>query len=99
MKIKDKGRKWMWSFLGAVMAFQVYFVRELLAAFALFAMGFAVIAALFTCFYLFQRAWEAGLARAQQHSAPLLNVARRGLSFAEDIVKRPFTRPGSEPAQ
>ncbi len=35
MKNKDKSRKWMWWFLGVVAALQVYFVRELLAAFAL----------------------------------------------------------------
>ena len=41
MKNKDKGRKWMWWFLGVLAALQLYFVRELLAAFALFAVGFA----------------------------------------------------------
>src|SRR6476661_3774161 len=44
MKIKDSNRKWMWWFLGVVLALQLYFVRELLAAFALFALGFAAIA-------------------------------------------------------
>src|SRR6266852_3276599 len=34
MKTKDKSRKWMWWFLGIVVALQLYFVRELLAAFA-----------------------------------------------------------------
>ena len=99
MKIKDNGRKWMWWFLGAVVAFQLYFVRELLAAFALFAIGFAFIAAMITGFYLLQKGWEAGMARVQQHSGPVVSVARRGLSFAEDMVKRPFTRPDSEPVQ
>ncbi len=32
MKTKDKSRKWMWWFLGIVVALQLYFVRELLAA-------------------------------------------------------------------
>ena len=44
MENKDKSRKWMWWFLGIVVAFQLYFVRELLAAFALFAVVFAAIA-------------------------------------------------------
>ena len=44
MKTKDKSRKWMWWFLGIIGAMQLYFVRELLAAFALFALGFAAIA-------------------------------------------------------
>ena len=42
-KTSDKSRKWMWWFLAVGVALQMYFVRELLAAFALFAAGFAVI--------------------------------------------------------
>ena len=38
MKTSDKSRKWMWWFLGILAAMQLYFVRELLAAFALFAL-------------------------------------------------------------
>ena len=29
MKTKDSNRKWMWWFLGVVIALQLYFVREL----------------------------------------------------------------------
>ena len=32
MKTKDSKRKWMWWFLGVVLALQLYFVRELVAA-------------------------------------------------------------------
>src|SRR5215471_9234247 len=46
MKNKDKSRKWMWWLLGSITALQAYFVRELLAAFALFALGFLAIATL-----------------------------------------------------
>lgn len=99
MRTKDSGRKWMWGFLGAVLAFQVYFVRELLAAFALFVLGFAFIGGLTIGFFLLQRVWEAGLARVQQRSGPVVGLARRGLTLVEDMAKRPFTRPGSEPVQ
>lgn len=99
MRDTDKSRKWMWWFLGAVAGFQLYFVRELLAAFALFAVGFAFLAAIVTGVYLLQKTWEAGLARVQQHSKPVITVAQRGLSFAEAVVKRPFTRAGSQPVQ
>ena len=99
MKTRDSGRKWMWWILGAVVAFQLYFVRELLAAFALFALGFAFIGVLTIGFLLLQRVWQAGLARVQQRSGPVVGLAQRGLSFVEDMAKRPFTRPGSEPVQ
>src|SRR5882762_5705090 len=44
MKNTDKSRKWMWWGLGIFAALQLYFVRELVAVFALFAVGFAAIA-------------------------------------------------------
>ena len=40
---KDSARKWMWIFLVALVALQIYFVRELLAALFLFTVGFAVL--------------------------------------------------------
>ena len=52
MKTKDSNRKWMWWFLGVIGAMQLYFVRELLAAFALFALGFGVIAFVIGALYL-----------------------------------------------
>jgi len=37
---QDHSRKWMWCFLATLLALQLYFVRELLAALFLFALGF-----------------------------------------------------------
>ena len=76
-KTSDKSRKWMWWFLAVGVALQLYFVRELLAAFALFAAGFAVIGLGIAALYLMQKAWEVGVARfadsqspAAEHGAP-----------------------------
>ena len=99
MTKKDTGRKWMWWFLAAVAALQLYFVRELLAAFALFALGFAMLAVVVSGLYLMQKAWETGLARVGDSSHPVVNAARRGLASVEDFAKRPLRRPRSEPAQ
>jgi hypothetical protein len=63
MKIEDKGRKWMWCFLGVLGASQLYFVQELTAAFALFAIGFAAIAFVLASLYLLQKCWEMVVAR------------------------------------
>src|SRR6266850_3550805 len=57
MKNKDKGRKWMWWFLGVVLAMQLYFVRELFAAFALFALGFGAIAFVVAALYMLHQGW------------------------------------------
>ena len=44
MSMKDNLRKWMWLFLVVLAAFQLYAVRELVAAFAIFILGFGAIA-------------------------------------------------------
>ncbi len=99
MKIKDKGRKWMWWFLGIVTALQLYVVRELLAAFALFAMAFAAIALVIASLYMLQKVWEVGVARLAASRHPVVNLARHGVSAVEDLARRPLRRPGSELAR
>src|SRR5258705_1167919 len=95
MKTKDNGRKWMWRFLAVLAALQLYFVRELLAAFALFALAFAAIAFVIVSLYMLQKSWEVAVARVVQSSHPVVNFARRGVSAVEDMARRPLRRPGS----
>jgi hypothetical protein len=99
MKIKDNSRKWMWWFLAAFVTLQLYFVRELLAAFALFAMGFAAIAVIVVGVFMLQKGWELAAARLAESSSPVVNMARRSVSAVEDLARRPIRRPGSEPAR
>jgi uncharacterized membrane-anchored protein len=63
MKTTDNRRKWMWCFLGALVTSQFYFVQELMAAFALFAIGFAAITLVIVSLYMLQKGWEAAVAR------------------------------------
>jgi hypothetical protein len=99
MKIKDSNRKWMWWFLGVVLALQLYFVRELLAAFALFALGFAGIALVVMSLYMAQKVWEAGVQRVADSQHPVVEIARRGANAVEDLARRPLRRPGSAAAR
>jgi hypothetical protein len=99
MKTKDNGRKWMWWFLGVLVALQLYFVRELLAAFALFALAFAAIAFVIISLYMLQKSWEIAVARVADSNHPVVNFARRGASTVEDMVRRPLRRPGSVTAR
>jgi hypothetical protein len=99
MKNKDNSRRWMWWFLGAVVALQAYFVWELLAAFALFALGFAAIAFVIVSLYMLQKGWEVAVARVADSSHPVVNMARKSVSAVEELARRPLRRPGSEPAQ
>jgi hypothetical protein len=99
MKTKDNGRKWMWWFLGVLVALQLYFVRELLAAFALFAMAFAAVAFVIMSLYMLQKGWEVAVGRVVDSNHPVVNFARRGVSAAEDLARRPLRRPGSATAR
>lgn len=95
MKTKDKGRKWMWWFLGVLVALQLYFVQELLAAYALFAIGFAAITFAVLSIYMLQKGWEVAVQRLAASSHPAVNLARRGMVAVEDLARRPLRRPGS----
>ena len=99
MKNSDKGRKWMWWFLAAVVAVQMYFVRELVAAFALFTLGFAVIAFVAGSLYMLQKTWAVAVERVADSQHPVMVAARRGMDNLEDAARRPLRRPGSAPAR
>jgi hypothetical protein len=99
MKNKDNKRKWMWWFLAVVLALQLYFVRELVAAFALFALGFAAIAFVVMSLYMLQKTWEVGVQRLADSRHPVVDIARRGVNAVEDLARRPLRRPGSAAAR
>jgi TM2 domain-containing membrane protein YozV len=99
MKNKDNSRKWMWWFLGIAGALQLYFVRELLAAFALFAAVFAVIGFGIASLYLLQWGWALAVGRVAESGHPVVAMAKRSVSAVEDIARRPLRRPGSAAAQ
>ncbi len=89
----------MWWFLAVITALQLYFVRELLAAFALFALGFAAIALAIGSLYMLQRVWVVAVERLADSQHPVMVAARHGMDAVEDIARRPFRRPGSAPAR
>ncbi len=95
MKNKDQSRKWMWWFLGVVASIQLYFVRELLAAFALFAVGFAAIALVVGSLYMLHRVWVTAVERLAESQHPVMVAVRQGIYAVEDVARRPFRRPGS----
>jgi hypothetical protein len=97
METKDKSRKWMWWFLGAVAAFQLYFVWELVAALALFALGFVVLTAGVAGIYLLYKGSESAFDRLAGSGHPAVVVVKRGMSRIEEVAVRQLRRPGSEP--
>ncbi|HVH70838.1 MAG TPA: hypothetical protein VNB49_06990 [Candidatus Dormibacteraeota bacterium] len=95
MRKRDKDRKWMWWVLGSIAALQLYFVRELLAAFALFAMGFVAVAGVVVTVYTLHRAWAVTVGRIADSRHPVIVAVRHGVVTIEEIARRPFRRPGS----
>ena len=89
----------MWVGLVAFVALQVYFVQEMLAALMLFTGVFAIIAVVALLLYLVDRAGQWSIGWAGQLVRPAVQVARRGLTQAEDLSKKQFRRPRSETAQ
>src|SRR5258708_12122829 len=98
MRNENKSKKWMWWFLGTVAALQFYFVRELLAAFALFAVAFAVIAFLGASLYMLQSGWAVAVQRLAESRQPVMAAVRQGVHAIQDIPRPPLPRPDSEPA-
>lgn len=96
MRKADKGRKWMWWLLGMIAALQLYFVRELLAAFALFVLGFLAIAGVVISLYTLHRAWAVTVDRVADSRHPVLVAVRHGIYSVEELARRPFRRPDSE---
>ena len=68
------------------------------AAFALFALGFAGIAVCLASLYLAQKGWESGVARLAASQNTWVLAARRATAVSEEWVRRPLRRPDSEPA-
>jgi hypothetical protein len=99
IKTEDKSRKWMWIFLAAVVSLQVYFVWELLAVFALFAIGFVSIAFVLGSLYILHQggALVAGRIASSRHAVVV--ATRQGIDTVADMTRRPFRRPGSAPAR
>ena len=74
IKLKDNGRIWLWVFLAVIVMSQLYVVRELFAAFALFALGFVTIAFVVASLYMLRHCWELTVACLADMRRPVMNV-------------------------
>src|SRR5258708_30302155 len=99
MKTKNRRRKWMWVFLVALFSLQTYFAWELLAVFALFAVGFAAIAFVIGSVYMLHRGWALAVDRVADSKHPIMVATPQRVDASEDIAPRPFPRPGSAPSR
>jgi len=96
---KAKVRKGLLSMLAVFLVLQVYFVRELIAAELLFALGFAVLMVLGGIVYLIGAIGERGLDWTEAGIRVTADFARRGYAGLEELSRKPFRHPRSESAQ
>ena len=99
MSSEKKVEKWMWMGVLAFVALQIYFVQEMLAALMLFAGVFAILAIAALGLYLIDGAGQWSLEWAGKHARPALQLARRGWALVEDLSKKLFRHPRSEPVR
>ena len=89
-------KKWMWVTLAVVVAFQIYFIRELVAAELLFGLLFGLGLLLAFLIFLAQEIGEWSMEWARPRAQGLAGMALRRLSQLEGISKKPFRRLRSE---
>src|SRR5260370_41376456 len=99
MKTKDKSRKWMWMFLAALVSLQMYFVWELLAVFAFFAVAFGAISSVIGSLDMLDRGWALVVDRIADSQHPVIVGSRQGRKSVGDRAARPLPRPGTSPAR
>lgn len=73
-KLKDNGRMWLWGFLAVLGLSQLYVVRELLVAFAFFALTFAAMASIVASIYLLHHGWEMAASLLTNVRRPLMQL-------------------------
>ena len=79
MKTEGKRWKWTWWLLVVGVGLRFYFVQELIAVFAFFAIGFAVVAFAILILYMLQKGWEAAVAHftnSEDSSEPGLQAGK-----------------------
>ncbi len=87
---EKKARKWMWIGLAVVVAFQIYYVQEMIAAFVVLGAVFALISGAGFLVLAIDRASERGLGGALN---ALRAIRRAGSLFGEGLRSRPSETP------
>jgi hypothetical protein len=95
---REKVRKFFWVTLAGVIAFNIYFVRELLAAEILFALGLGVIFCLWFLFFLANEIGQKTAGVVRRHSGELAPARAEVLRVSQKTFEqvRSFSRFASE---
>jgi len=93
---ENKARKWLWIGLAVVAALQFYYVQEMIAAFVVLAVVFAVIAGARLLIFLVDRASERTLSWIETSALAALRTARRGVSLASEFTAKRAAARGAQ---
>jgi hypothetical protein len=96
---KDAAHKWLGWVVAAVLAAQIYFVREIVAAEVLFAVAFVMLALAFAVFYGLSSFGIRVLGIAESLVTASAPMVRRGVRQLDRFSRRPFRRPRSATAR
>src|SRR5579862_7255052 len=66
---QNRAQRWIWFGAAALVAVQLYYVREMLAALLLFSIGFAVVGSVILLLFLLDRGLYRGLAWTAPYQA------------------------------
>ena len=91
-------RKLIWVALAAFLLFQIYYVREMLAALVIFVALFAVVAVIAAVVYALGRAGETTISVAEPVAHRAIELAEEVSKKTLDVSKKTFRRPRSAPA-
>ena len=90
---EKKARKWMWICLAIVAALQLYYVQEMIAAFVVLGVVFALIAGAGMLVFLTS---GRTLTRAEMSGPTILRTARRGVHFAGALAAKRAAERGAQ---
>ena len=97
--INRRVRKWMWWGFAALVALQIYYVRQMLAALLLFSVAFLLLAVIALGIYLLDEVSRVGLDWTATHSKASWHLARQTWARIEDLTKKQLDRIRSVPAR
>ncbi|MGH9864890.1 MAG: hypothetical protein ACRD4H_05680 [Candidatus Acidiferrales bacterium] len=82
--------KWVWWTAAALIALQMYFFQELIAAYLIFSILFGSFLILLLAVYLVSEVGDRGLGWVEANSRVLMKVARQQWGRVEAISKKTF---------
>jgi ethanolamine transporter EutH len=93
---EKKVRKWMWIGLTIVAALQFYYVQEMIAAFVVLGVVFALMAGASLLVFLVDRASERTLGSVETETLAILRTAHRGANFVATLAAQRAAARGEE---